>query len=214
MQYEKLLNHSALLRNLSQKEIQSYLNHGQFRFISYGKNTVIHLENELCTGLEVILSGKIAIERIDESGGLLTIAEFSQGDLLGGNLLFSKNGNYPMTVAARQSGVILKIEKQTLLHLFSIHPDILLSFLEYISDHAFILSNTIKRYVNKTIRESLIEFLKGESKKQGSDCVRLNMTKKALADQFGVQRTSLSRELAKMKQDGLILFDQHSITLL
>ncbi len=214
MQHEKLLNHSSLLRSLSLKEIQFYLDNGQFRFISYGKNTVIHLENELCTGLEVILSGKIAVERIDESGGLLTIAEFSQGDLLGGNLLFSKHGNYPMTVTAMQSGVILKIDKQTLLHLFTTHPDVLLSFLEYVSDHAFILGDTIKRYVNKTLRESLIGFLTDESKKQGSNRVLLHMTKKSLADKFGVQRTSLSRELAKMKQDGLVLYDQYSITLL
>ena len=42
----------------------------------------------------------------------------------------------------------------------------------------------------------------------------LNTTKKALAEKFGVQRTSLSRELAKMKKDGLIDYDVKTITLL
>jgi DNA-binding transcriptional regulator LsrR (DeoR family) len=40
------------------------------------------------------------------------------------------------------------------------------------------------------------------------------MTKKALADKIGVQRTSLSRELSKMKKDGLIECDSESITIL
>ena len=40
------------------------------------------------------------------------------------------------------------------------------------------------------------------------------MTKKVLADKIGVQRTSLSRELSKMKNDGLIDFDSESITIL
>ncbi|HPE16011.1 MAG TPA: helix-turn-helix domain-containing protein, partial [Oscillospiraceae bacterium] len=41
-----------------------------------------------------------------------------------------------------------------------------------------------------------------------------SMTKKALAERIGVQRTSLSRELAKMRDDGLIKFDIDSIELL
>lgn len=37
------------------------------------------------------------------------------------------------------------------------------------------------------------------------------MSKKALADKIGVQRTSLSRELSRMRDDGLITFDAHYI---
>ncbi|NLZ83309.1 MAG: winged helix-turn-helix domain-containing protein, partial [Clostridiales bacterium] len=44
--------------------------------------------------------------------------------------------------------------------------------------------------------------------------IKLNMTKKALAERIGVQRTSLSRELAKMRAEGLILFDKDAITIL
>ena len=36
----------------------------------------------------------------------------------------------------------------------------------------------------------------------------------ALAERIGVQRTSLSRELAKMREDGLIEFNSVSVTLL
>jgi len=39
------------------------------------------------------------------------------------------------------------------------------------------------------------------------------MTKKELAERLGIQRTSLSRELNKMKKDGLIDYDAHSITI-
>ena len=50
--------------------------------------------------------------------------------------------------------------------------------------------------------------------KQNSNIIKLNMTKKALAERIGVQRTSLSRELAKMREDGLIEFTPVSISLL
>ena len=88
------------------------------------------------------------------------------------------------------------------------------TYLELISDHAFILGDKIKHYVNKTIRESIMNYLQYESKKQKSSHIQLNISKKALAEKIGVQRTSLSRELAKMRKDGLVLFDRDSITLL
>ncbi|NCB72673.1 MAG: helix-turn-helix domain-containing protein, partial [Clostridia bacterium] len=39
-------------------------------------------------------------------------------------------------------------------------------------------------------------------------------SKKELAENFGIQRTSLSRELNKMRKDNLIEFDSASITIL
>ena len=39
------------------------------------------------------------------------------------------------------------------------------------------------------------------------------MTKKELAERLGIQRTSLSRELNKMKKDGLVDYNTHSITI-
>jgi len=214
MQNKKLLKNSALLNVLRPEDIQSHLNSGQFRIVSYGKDAIIHLENEPCTKLEIILSGRVTIERIDESGGLLTIAEFVQDDLLGGNLLFSKNAWYPMTVVSKHQSVILEMNRDTLFSLFCSNPAFLRRYLEYVSDHAFILGDKIKHYVNKTIRESVLSFLNYESKKQGKNHIQLNMTKKALAEKIGVQRTSLSRELAKMKKAGLVSYDEKSIILL
>ncbi len=40
------------------------------------------------------------------------------------------------------------------------------------------------------------------------------MSKKELADRFGVQRPSLFRELKKMKKEGLIDYDHKSIVIL
>lgn len=164
--------------------------------------------------LEIILVGKVAVERIDESGNLMTIAEFLSGEILGGNLLFSRNSHYPMTITAKLPTVILEINKERLFQLFSDNHEFLKSYLEFVSYHATILGERINHYVNKTIRESIMCYLDYEQKKQNSNIIKLGITKKALAEKLGVQRTSLSRELAKMRDDGLIKFDAESIELL
>lgn len=156
----------------------------------------------------------MVVDSIDEAGNLLTISEFFSDDIIGGNLLFSKNPYYPMTVTSQTPTEILEVDKEALFELLCNYPSLLRTFLEVISDHAFILGDKIKHYVNKTIRESIMNFLNYESKKQSSNHIKLNMTKKALAERIGVQRTSLSRELAKMRAEGLILFDKDAITIL
>lgn len=212
--YLGLMKQIDLIKSINPQEIESYLNEGSCKISEYGKNNIVHFVDEACSKLEIILTGKIVIERIDESGNLMTIAEFFGGDVLGGNLMFSKSPYYPMTVTAKQPTVILEISKDRLFMLFSDNHAFLKSYLEYVADHTVILGDRIKHYVNRTIRESIIGFLDYERKIQNSNIIKLNMPKKALAERIGVQRTSLSRELAKMRADGLIKFDSVSIELL
>jgi len=212
--YLELIQQTDLMKSITPQEIESYLIEGSCKITQYKKNNIVHFVGEVCSKLEIILSGKVVIERIDESGNLMTIAEFLGGDVLGGNLMFSKNPYYPMTVTAKEATLILEINKDRLFRLFSDNHEFLSSYLEYVSDHTVILGDRIKHYVNRTIRESIISYLNFESKKQNSSIIKLSMTKKALAERIGVQRTSLSRELAKMREDGLIEFNSVSISLL
>jgi CRP-like cAMP-binding protein len=212
--YLELMRQFDLIKSIKPEEIESYLSEGSCNITEYGKNNIVHFVGEVCSKLEIILSGKVVIERIDESGNLMTIADFYGGDVLGGNLMFSKNPYYPMTVTAKDATFILEINKDRLFQLFSDNHEFLRSYLEYVSDHTVILGDRIKHYVNRTIRESIISYLDYERKKQNSNIIKLNMTKKALAERIGVQRTSLSRELAKMREDGLIEYTPVSISLL
>ncbi|NMB40899.1 MAG: Crp/Fnr family transcriptional regulator [Firmicutes bacterium] len=209
-----LLKNTTLLKALPEKEILGNLKNGGFRVVSFGKNSIIHFDGETCSKLEIILSGRVVVERIDEDGNLFTISRFHSDDILGGNLLFSKSPYYPMTVSTQLPTDLLEINKEALFVLLSRYPRFLRTYLELISGNAFVLGSKIKHYANKTIRESIISFLNFESKKQNSKHIKLNITKKALARKIGVQRTSLSRELAKMRDDGLIIFDRDSITVL
>ena len=208
--YLGLLRQIDLVKSFDTNQLASLLQAKGNKVNSYEKNNIVHFVGEVCENLEIILSGEVVVERIDESGKLMTIAEFFNGDILGGNLLFSKNPYYPMTVTAKKATIILEISKIQLFDLFAGSLDFLKSYLAYISDHSVILGDRIKHYVNRTIRECIISYLDYESKKQESSTIKLTISKKALAERIGVQRTSLSRELAKMRNEGLIEFDKNN----
>ncbi len=204
----------ALLHSLTEEDKETLFNKGILRIVSYQKGNIIHLEGEPCTKFELILEGVVVIDRIDISGNLLTISELKANEILGGNVLFSKVPYYPMTITARTDVRLLEIDREALFSLFLSHPNLLRSYLEQTSANAYILGDTLRHHIHTSLRERILHFLEEERHRQNSDRIQLTLTKKALAEKLGVQRTSLSRELAKMKEDSLISFDRESITIL
>ena len=212
-------NHLSILRltelfsGFSTEELLNLFKAQNYIISKYNKGCIIHFESEKCNYLDIILKGQVFIQKIDEKGNVLTVAEFKIGDNLGGNLLFSKYPYYPMSVIAKSDTEILHIPKDLVLQLCQTSQDFLVKFLTCISDKTAILTSKIKSISMKSIRESIIEFLNYEYYTQNSKKIKLNMTKKELAERLGIQRTSLSRELNKMKKDGLVDYDAHSITI-
>lgn len=211
--YIKILRLTDLFKYFSNEELLSLFNENNHRICHYKKNSMIHFENEKCMTLDVILEGKILVQRIDENGNVLTITQFNAGDVIGGNLLFGNNNSYPMTITAKSDIVILHVQKDFVLDLCQNNKNFLVEFIKSISEKSFILTSKIKSISMKSLRQSIIDFLNYEYYSQGTTKIILNMTKKELAERLGVQRTSLSRELNKMRRDRILDYDASSITI-
>ncbi len=204
---------TPLLSSFSLKEIQNLIDTKSLIVKQYDKNEIIHFDGDKCSNLEILISGNISIERIAENGDLLTISKFSDGDILGGNLLFSSSPYYLMTVISENRTTVVEIPKHILINLLNTKEEFLLAYLEFISDLAIVLGNVIKASVKQSLRIGILNYLKLEYKRQNSSTILLNTTKKALADKLGVQRTSLSRELKKMSDEGIITCNKNIITI-
>lgn len=211
--YINILRLTDLFSSFSKQELLSLFNEHTHKISHYTRNRIIHFESEKCLTLDIILEGKIIIQRIDEHGDILTITNFGIGDVIGGNLLFGNNNSYPMTVTSKSNSVILHLQREFVLELCQKNKSFLIEFIKSISEKTFILTNKIKTISRKSLRESIIDFLNYEYYAQGNLKINLKMTKKELAEKLGVQRTSLSRELNKMKKNGLVDYDKDSIRI-
>lgn len=203
-----------ILSSVSSDVIEHLTKEGSIRVKKFGQGEFIHFEDDICKEADLVLSGSISVQRIDESGRQLTVATFYKDDIIGSNLLFAKDGKYPMNVISETSSEVLCLSKEAVLYLGTENPKILIDFIRIISDHSVIIGSKVKDRVSRTIRESILSHLKREIEAQGSNRVFLGTTKKSLAESFGISRTSLSRELQKMKKEGILKYDKDSITLL
>lgn len=208
----KLLKNVNLFNGFSENELMKVFNNN-YTIKNYNKNSIIYMQNEKCKTLDIILDGIISIQKIDSEGNMLSINDFTNGEIIGENLLFSIKNIYPMTIIAKSNVEMLHINRELILLLCQSNKSFLLGFLQSLSSKALILSDKIMSLSMKTLRQCIIDFLLFEYYAQNSTEIMLNITKKDLAEKFGVQRTSLSRELNKMKKDGLIDFNSKYIII-
>jgi len=185
----------------------------RYKLENYEKGQVIHLQNELCNNVDIILSGQICVQNIVENGNVLTVGVFSTPDIIGANLIFSSSNFYAMTVVSTSKATVLHMPKDLILDLCKSNENFMVGFMQAISDRSIILANKISTISLKTIRRSIIDFLIYEYHLQKTKVIKLQLSKKDLAERLGIQRSSLSRELNKMRQDGLVEFDSKSITI-
>jgi len=211
---ENLLFENNILSSLPTDLISNYLALDKFSIKNYNKNEIIHIENDLCKQIEIIIEGEIVVERIGESGDLMIVNIFYPQEIIGANLIFSKHHHYPFTITAKENSKVIVVDKNTILELCNQFPSFLLEFIQIISNISVLIGTRMKNRVSRTIRESIITYINKLYNLQHSYHLSLTMSKKALAERFGVSRTSLSRELQKMKNDNLISYNANTITII
>lgn len=211
--YLEILTILPLFNTLEKETLENLISKNAFKIKNFKKNTLIHSDGEICNSLEIILNGVINIQKLDSNGNIITISSFTTRDLLGINLLFSSHPYYPMLVSSKTESSILSFSKSTIFNILENNPVFLSEFLNQISNKTLVLTGKINNIVFKTIRTSIIDFLKIEIALQKRKVIKLPFSKKEWAELLGIQRTSLFRELKKLKKEGYIEYNSSSIII-
>lgn len=194
-------------------ELYKILHDNRYEIMEYDKGQIVHLQGEVTYNMDIILTGEVAVQNIDEDGKVLTINVFGSMNIIAANLIFSTKNYYPMTVVANTKVKILHMPCELVLMLCKSNDRFMQNFITIISDRTVSLTDKIHSITLKTIRQRLIDFIRYEYHLQKSLIIKLAVSKKNLAQRFGIERSSLSRELNKMRRDGLVDFDSRSITI-
>lgn len=208
-----IISKLELFNDFTKEELSDFFRSSKYGIHEYGKDQIIHLQNENCNTMDIILEGRVSIQKIDEQGNVFQITQFLGGSFFGANLIFSSRNSYPMTVVSESDSTILSMSKELIITLGQSNTTFLLGFLSAVSDITLVLTDKIGSMSLKTIRQKIVDFLVYEYSLKNNRKIYLDFTKKEFAERLGIQRTSLSRELNKMRNEGLIFFDAKSITI-
>ena len=183
-----------------------------FKIKKYPANTLIFHEGEECKHLGIILKGQLIISTLTSLDKEYVINILNKNDLFGDTLLFSEKTLYLGDGIVSKDLEVLLISKELLLEMFK-DQTFLLNFLSIVAKKSTDLRNRLKLLSHKSIEERILFYLDSERKRINSKKIPIK-SKEALAKLLNIPRPSLSRELIRLKEKGIIEYNRYQITLL
>ncbi len=207
------LSDCKLFKNIEAEQLNDIVN-CHITKKRYAKKSTIAHEGDHCSSIGIVINGTIELQTVYPSGKVLTHLRLKQSDVFGEALLFNEKSAYPINVKAVSDCQIGFINKQNLLTIFKNYPPCLTNFLTLMSDKLIILNKKIRNLSLDTLDKRVANFLLQASKKNGHKMFKVGISRRAMAEMMGVQRPSLSRTLAKMREDGIIDFTGDSFKII
>lgn len=207
------LKHIGILQDSDQMVLAKLIANRNIYTVSYAKGKTVHHQGETCRTLDVVLSGKLVAYSLFDNGSAMTMFEFSEGSVIGANLLFGDNRIYPLNIYTTSSCELLHISSEAVMELLHGYA-FTLSFVRALSQNAQGINNRLAMYTQKTLRENILDYLRQQSVIQKSTEIVLPVSKKELADRLGVQRPSLFREFKQLRDEGIIDVNNRSIRII
>ncbi len=186
----------------------------RYRMSEYDAGTTLAVEGSPCEHLSVIVEGSVEIQKVLGSGRAITIDRLPEGSVFGEALLFPSDQRYVATITTAAPTTIMYISAEEIARLCREEPGFLERFLGLLSGKMLMLNRRIQELSYSSIRQKVAARLLEASLRQGGGTVELGVTRKEMADDMGIPRPSLSRELARMRDDGLLTFSGSSVTIL
>lgn len=177
-------------------------------------NYTVEIEGDISTYLGIVLEGKVNVIAYSYSGKEFIISTLEPGMVYGDVLLFGTKSNiYPGNVITKGKTIIAFLQNNEVRRYLESSAIFAKNYLTLLSDKVYNINHKYKLLTQDSIRDKILFFIHQEMRHQNSTKIKLNMTKEELANNLFVQRPSLSRELIKMREEGIIDFDRWSITL-
>ena len=163
----------------------------------------------------IINEGYIQIVKTDYYGNNIIIEELYKDSVFGSSISFSINEG--CEILAKDDSEILLFDVAAVRHLSNdkeYHYQFLLNLSEIYMGIITQRNERIRILTNKTIRNKLLEYFDILSKKTGSRIIHLPFSYTDMADYLAVDRSAMSRELKKLKEEKIIEVKSRRITLL
>ncbi len=184
---------------------------------NYKKGDYAFFSGEKMTHLGILIQGSADIVQEDALGRKSIVTKIIPRGVFGEGIVAGKLKESPVSVIACEDTDILFLGYSQMIERCeancAFHTRLITNMLELMSNKIIMLNKKLNYSLMKTIREKIVNYLVESYGINNKKSFLVPYNREELANYFSVDRSSLSRELAKMKEEGLIDFNKNKFTL-
>ena len=210
------LKDTALFKDLSEEEIQRCLECSKAESIVYEKGEMIFSEEDYPATLPVLINGSVTLGMDFYDGKRKIIAIFeNKGDVFGHEYILLGQSRYGMYAQAQTKSIILMMPKNFLVGTCErncgFHSNLISNMMQLMAKKSLTLNERLEIMSCSTLRQKIAKMILFSI--GGKSSMSVSMSRQEMADFLNTARPSLSRELMRMQNDGLITVEGRKITI-
>ena len=216
--YIPVLKRTRLFAGVGDDEITSMLSCLGARLKTYKKGEYVFRQGEHISDITVLVEGDLHIQRDDYWGDRSILGQVTVGEMFGEAYAAQDSGALLNDVVAVEDSAVILFDVKRILTTCSstcrFHAIVVQNLFFAISEKNRKLVQKLGILSKRTTREKLISYLSEQARKQNSGSFTIPFNRQQLADFLSVDRSAMSNELCKMRDEGLLEFDKNRFKLL
>lgn len=181
----------------------------------YKKGTLLKRSGEMPGHFGLVIDGIVRIDTVSLDGRQMIMASVSSGGTFGESLAFLQR-SAEIFITASSDVRILWLSTEKLRKATALTADefgIAQRFIAILAERALSMNDRIQILSKATIRDKVLAFLSDCVRKTGKRHFTIDFDRAELAAYLGCDRSALSRELAKLRDEGIITYKKNEFTV-
>jgi CRP-like cAMP-binding protein len=216
-QYIAQIMASPLFARLKEEEVASMLGCMDGKVKKYSRDEIIILSSEQVQYAGILLEGCVHMVKENNLGDRTLLTIIREGEVFGESFACGDELLSYSTFVAAQNTTVFFVPLQKILYGCNLkciyHHKLVENMVTMMANKNVRLMEKIDVSSQKTIREKILTYLQMQKQKQGEDYIDVKLSRTVLAEYLGVNRSALTRELALMKEEGILNFEKNRFYL-
>ena len=209
---------SPLFAGIDAADFEGMLGCIGYHVKTYQKGEIIALEEENINHVGVVMEGSVDMLKEDIWGNRTMLVRTYPQDIFGETFACGEDSLSVVTFAAAENCRVLFLSfcrvMHTCTHACQFHQTLIENMVRLIARKNRELMRKVEVVSKKTLREKILAYLSIQSQAQGSRTFELPLGRVEWAEYLNADRSALTRELAKMKDEGIIDYHKNSFEIL
>ena len=205
------IKNSLLFAGLDNDELQSLVNTITIKKLKKGE--ILFLDGDPASGFYIVFEGRIRVFKSNPDGKEYTIHVINAGQIFAEVAIFEVK-HFPASSMAIERSTVGFFPKDRFLALIKEYPDISLKIIGSLARFLHEYNQMVEDLALKEIPARIAKYLLTKAGAVNKEVIDLDIKKAELALKLGTIGETLSRNLKKMKDNGIIKVNNLQITIL
>ena len=209
---------SALLEGICYEDRRAMLGCIGYHIGTFRKGDIINFEDEKIKHGGIVVEGSVDMIKEDIWGNKTMLVRSRKDDVFAETFACGSDNLSMVTFQVSEDATILFLPFNRVMHNCTMacqfHHQLIENMVHVIANKNRDLMRKVEVVSKRTTREKLLSFLSIQAQAQQTRYFEIPLGRVELAEYLCVDRSAMTRELSKMKEEGLIDYDKNCFRLL